>query len=84
MTTDEKCRNIVERIRDIVNADPNKIERVSFSCDWGGNGLTLEIGGGHTHVGDPDGSLERLVDDLLASLTGGPGLSFAPNEGGAP
>lgn len=81
MTTNEKCRAIIEGIRDICNDEryADKSAVISFSQDWGGNSLTLQIAGmGHTHVGCPSShaTFEELVNSLHALLCEGRGLSI--------
>lgn len=70
----EKCEAIVKRIAGIAN----KEGEISFSRDWGGNTLTINIPSrGHTHVGIPGGEFEILVSNLYNTLHDGPGLSWA-------
>ncbi len=85
MTTDEKCRKILERILEICNeCDDGKYADghvFAFERDWGGNTATILIGNEkgfdtHTHVGVPDESFDTYVDNLYNSITGGPGLSW--------
>ena len=73
METPDKCVAILQRIVELANS--GKI--VSFEEDWGGNSLTVNVDGGHTHVGLPDNSFDLLADNLYNSLHGGPGLSWA-------
>ena len=81
LTTDEKCRAIIEAIRDLCNKEEREDEDavISFSRDWGGNSLTVEVKGqGHTHVGGPGEhySFATLVDSLHGVLCEGRGLTF--------
>ncbi len=70
----EQCREIVEAIIKTCNDG----EVVSFEADWGGNSLTVQVGAGHTHVGNDSAPLSIMVDELHGALTGkGPHLSFA-------
>lgn len=71
MTTDEKCREIIQKI--VERCDEGQLG-VNFTPDWGGNSLSVGTNDGwHTHVGDPDETFENLVDSLYALLTSGIG-----------
>ena len=74
---DNKQNKPEEIIRAIVRLcdDPNRQGKsiVSFSPDWGGHSLTIDIEGrGHSHAGIPsertEESFQVLVDDLHAML----------------
>jgi hypothetical protein len=49
---------------------------VGISPDWGPYSWTLDVGRYHTHVGNPDGNLESLVDGLHDQLCKGRGMSW--------
>lgn len=81
MTTDEKCREIILKIRDMCNTEEAAYKQpmISFSQDWGGDSLTVEIAGqGHSHIGDMsgEGTFDGLIDDLYNMLIHSRGLSF--------
>jgi hypothetical protein len=76
MTTDEKCRAILEKFVQILDKDiPIELEP-----DFGGNTMTISVGGSHTHVGipPPDDDFDLMVDNLYNAVHGGPGLSWHP------
>lgn len=72
METPDKCVAILQRIIELANSGKS----VSFEEDWGGNSLTVNVDGGHNHVGLPDCPFDLFVDNLYNSLHGGPGLSW--------
>lgn len=81
LITDEKCREILLKIRDLCNEEAagTKQSVISFSQDWCGNSLTIEIAGqGHSHIGDMsgEGTFDGLIDDLHGLLCHNRGLSF--------
>jgi len=81
----DKCREIILAIRDLSRGTGDGPGEsgygVSFTSDWGGNSLTVEIAGkGHTHVGDPDATDDELIEALHALLCRGRGLSFVQPE----
>lgn len=76
-----KEREIILAIRDIVNQrHPSLNGDITFSEDWGGNGMTVATAGGHTHVGFDDFTEDQLIDALHELLCKGRGLSFAGGE----
>ena len=79
MTTNEKCREILEAVVRLSNSEGH----VNFLQDFGGNTLTVGVLGDHTHVGCPGGSFDQLVDNLHAALVGpGVHLSWAGARSG--
>lgn len=76
MTTEEKCAAIIQKMVLICNNG----NVVSLEDDFGGNTLTINVDGGHTHVGVPDGDFDTLIDQLYHTLHGGPGLSWHPQH----
>lgn len=73
MTTEEKCKAIIEKITELCNEG----KPVGFESDFGDNTLTILVDHSHTHVGVPDGNFDTMVDHLYDSLHSGPGLSWA-------
>lgn len=75
VTTEEKCKAILEKIVEIANED----KPIGFEGDLGGWTLTVTKGKMHTHVGIPgkDGNFDVLVNNLYDLLIKGKGLSWA-------
>ena len=79
MTTDNKCKAILEKIVQLCGSEDagKKLPVISFSQDWGGNSITVEIAGkGHSHCGDPNASFDTLIDQLHRLICDNAGLSF--------
>jgi hypothetical protein len=77
MTTEQKCKAIIEAIVKFVNEKHDNT--VTFSPDWGGNSLTIAMTGlGHNHCGLDDESFDTLVEHLYNTIcNAGPHLSWA-------
>lgn len=57
-------------------------KQITFSHDWGFGTATVELAGGHTHIGgdfrdSDDENLRQFIDDLHNLLVHGLGLSLA-------
>lgn len=80
MTTAEKCQEIIAAIVAMCQEErADGRPQISFSADWGGNSLTVEISDlGHTHVGGfhEGATLEELIDNLHGQLIFKRGLSW--------
>lgn len=75
MTTEEKCKKIIEKI--VILA--NDYGKIIFEEDFGDYTLTIKIKDKHTHIGIPgkDGNFDLLVDNLYGLLENKTGLSWA-------
>jgi len=75
MTTDEKCAAILKKILETVN-EGGRESYVAFRPDWDGYSATVEVNGGHSHVGWTDHTWDQYVDLLYQLLCEGRGLSW--------
>lgn len=76
LTTAEKCEAVIKDIHDYVQQ--NEAHSFTIIADlFGVNTLTIYKGDDHTHVGNPDGTWDQLIDNLYDQLVKGKGLSWA-------
>jgi hypothetical protein len=70
VTTNDKCRIVLERLVALCNTGKTNKEGLSigFGPDWAGNSLTVFYPATHTHIGQPGGSFNDLVDSLMRIL----------------
>jgi hypothetical protein len=78
MTTDEKCKAILQEIAERCKDENNSEYVIAFAPDWGLNTLTILINdNGHSHCGVPGGNFETMIEHLYNLLCRNTGLSFA-------
>ena len=79
MTAEQKALEVLRAIAQNVAEDEKY--SITISHDWGLGTATVELAGGHTHVGSDDGvddyRLACFVDGLYSLLVHGRGLSLA-------
>lgn len=77
--TAQKALEVLTTIAKRVAKEPDF--KIALSHDWGFGSATVELAGGHTHIGDDDGTdaerMESFIRDLHALLIDGRGLSLA-------
>ena len=71
MTTDEKCRIVLERMLEVAKADD-----IIFRNDSTGNTTTVLIGFGRKNCGAEDASFDEIVNDLYRLFNKNVGVSF--------